>query len=59
MKIRGYISVFIKSIRSEIGVTTIEPVDSVEEIEEVYKSLDESTQEIEGLSKEKIKPKLS
>ena len=43
---------FEKSIRSEIGVSTIEPVSNVEGIEEVYRFIDERTQEIEGLSKE-------
>jgi hypothetical protein len=46
---------FEKSIRSEIGVTTIEPVSSVEGIEEFYKFIDERTQEIENLSNKQIR----
>jgi len=49
--IRRILYHFEKSIRSEIGVSTIEPVSRVEGIEEVYKFIDERIQEIENFSK--------
>ena len=48
--IRNILHHFEKSIRSEIGVSTIEPVSNIEGIEEVYRFIDERTQEIENLS---------
>jgi hypothetical protein len=43
--IRGILRHFERSIRSEIGVTTIEPAGNVERIEEAYKFIEERTQE--------------
>jgi len=45
--IRRILSHFEKSLRSEVGITSIEPVSSVEGIQEAYKFIEERTQERE------------